>query len=627
MPVITRSTLLTMPESKFVRREILAFAYTKYGHLAYFSIPTDKIHMICESLPSAFMDGSQWDFISKLYRSPDCWCFNKEYPPYIKFLKNCYSQYTKNHSLIVEDKGRLRQDGITETAQLLSHCIFENALPKVVVTSQLFHKTGLGYLLKEAGIVNGWLNISICCREIGILAITEEHSELADMIAGELYTAKEHFFDPFDINCSELVLRFHKTSLDYAQGIDKDVPVAFLDQLKKSLRKFTRPLVYHHYDIDLLDFAGGGFLSAVTGFTLSHYLLKQEIPYWVQQGILGGLCVVSPVFTYGLLLGFVTHECDCNEVLKTTTGIYSFSKDRFDRFLASIRREITPELNYIKKSVPLKKIYDKNHFFFEESDIEAILSPPAIFCAEANQALNPVWGDVLNVVYPDTHPVVLSSSISADNPIASRYYPHSLFRREDYALHYYYPKDTDNVMEQYENRSLPLRRFKEFLSRKIQTGFAEMLRNDSKANTMVNNGNMVSHTEITIFTTNLRLIFIHRLHFLPEPVKAAFFLSEAIIAPGKKKRAELFNTVMNKEKLPPEVCSVICAVAVALGWHPGGFSGRYYGTKEIEALYKLPENHDERLQLFLNTLEKSLLEAVDMIWPEHGLKLSEKLDK
>lgn len=182
-------------------------------------------------------------------------------------------------------------------------------------------------------------------------------------------------------------------------------------------------------------------------------------------------------------------------------------------------------------------------------------------------------------------------------------------------------------MEQYESRSLPLRRFKEFLSRRIQTSFAEMLRKNSKANTMVNNGNTVSHTEIMTFTTNLRLIFVHRLHFLPEPVKAAFFLSEAIIAPGKKKRAELFNAVMNKEKLPPEVCSVICVVGVALGGHLEGFSGRYYETKEIEALYKLPENHDERLQLFLNTLEKSLLEAVDMIWPEYGLKLSEKLDK
>jgi hypothetical protein len=340
------------------------------GQLAYLSIPTNELRKFCDGMFPAFAKCSNADFVSGYYH-----------------------RYKGGHDLFIDVGGTFKHDGITEAFRHLGHIVCTDFPTKAGIPIPLFSQNGLGRTLEGLGISKGWLNVNICDTGIGILAIAEGSNDLAAAVAGQLHMSVEAFFDTFT-----------EGSIELALGMYFQNPFLLWGGVENLLAGCAATWNSCTYYVNPLEFLGGSFLSAVVGFTLSHYLLgntsDRSFVDAARSGLIGGMFVVSPLFAYSALLGFAAYEYGralANKHNQTLSPFYSVSKEAFDQFLSCIG----------DADKEFREAYERCNFIQLEVEPQTLNSTPALFPVEFNKILDTLFRNI----FDDIQPTPLPSSI------------------------------------------------------------------------------------------------------------------------------------------------------------------------------------------------------------------------
>lgn len=340
------------------------------SQFAYLSIPASELREFCDGMFPTFAKCSQADFI-----------------------RGAYHRYKGGHDIVLDVGETLQHDGISEAFRHFGHIVCTDFPTKAGIPIPFFSQSGLGKALESVGISKGWLNVNICDTGIGVLAIAEGSSDLAAAIAGKLDMGVEAFFDTFVEGSIELTLgMWYKNPFLACGGIEN-----ILAGCIATWNRYT-------YYVDPLDFLGGGFLSAAIGFTVSHYLLgndlKRSLTDAGRSGLLGGLFVISPMFAYAALAGFVAYEYGkalANKRNKVMASWYSISQEGFFQFLNEIAAG----------DAGFRIAYLQANFIQPEPEPEELNSTPVFFSVEPCQILDSTFRELLNIVQPEPLPSVV----------------------------------------------------------------------------------------------------------------------------------------------------------------------------------------------------------------------------
>ncbi|MBV5330015.1 MAG: hypothetical protein JZU65_20710 [Chlorobium sp.] len=213
-------------------------------------------------------------------------------------------RYVAGHDLFWDVPKTLTSHGPREGLRHAGHVVLTDFPTKAGIPFPLLSHSGLGQFLEQAGIHRGWLQISLFDSGIGIYAIAEGSTDLAQAIHGTLVMNWGTFFDTFVEGGIEVGLAIAtKNPLLLFGGVEN-----ILAGVVATWNKMT---VY----INPLDFFGSAGVSALVGFGLAYGLADENLSDAgvdaIRSGAVGALFSISPAFGFGALAGFSAYRLGC----------------------------------------------------------------------------------------------------------------------------------------------------------------------------------------------------------------------------------------------------------------------------------------------------------------------------
>ena len=208
-------------------------------------------------------------------------------------------RYKFGHDLLIDVPKTAVSHGPWEALRHAGHIILTDLPTKAGIPIPGLSKSGLGSLLEQAGIHRGWLQVSLFDGGVGVLAIAEGSTDLAQAIHGTLTMDWGVFFDTFVEGSIEIGLSLAtQNPFLLAGGIE--------NLLAGVVATWNELTVY----IDPLDLFGSAGISALIGFSLAYGLAGENLSDagkdTIRSGVIGGLFAISPAFAFGAMAGFAS---------------------------------------------------------------------------------------------------------------------------------------------------------------------------------------------------------------------------------------------------------------------------------------------------------------------------------
>lgn len=177
-------------------------------------------------------------------------------------------------------------------------------------------------------------------------------------------------------------------------------------------------------------------------------------------------------------------------------------------------------------------------------------------------------------------------------------------------------------------------KFKAALLSTIDLKFADIMRTKNGAEAYL------SYVDAQTLTSSIRNIFRAALNVTPPQVDSALMLSEAVLAPSTKEKANLFKAAIGIGGGTAGIGMVVAAVGSALGWGasvwgvvtsvfttahltgPIGVGVAGLSLAAIAGYFASTSNNQTDTERFMRVLKGSTGRAVDAIWEQHELVLS-----
>jgi len=207
-------------------------------------------------------------------------------------------RYRAGHDLLLDVPATFGSHGPFEGLKHAGHVILTDFPTKAGIPIPGFSHSGLGHLLEQAGISNGWLQVSLFDTGVGVFAFADGASALAHAIEGALSMS-------FGTACQT----FGMGTVELGFAIATQNPLLLAGGLQNVLAGLVSTWNTFSVYIDPLDLLGGAGTSALLGFAIAHGLAGESLGRAsldaLRSGAMGGLYSVSSAFGFGALAGFV----------------------------------------------------------------------------------------------------------------------------------------------------------------------------------------------------------------------------------------------------------------------------------------------------------------------------------
>lgn len=177
-------------------------------------------------------------------------------------------------------------------------------------------------------------------------------------------------------------------------------------------------------------------------------------------------------------------------------------------------------------------------------------------------------------------------------------------------------------------------KFKAALESTIDVKVADILRSKKESETYLN------YVDAQILTSSVRNIFKSALSVTPSQIDAALMLTQAVLAPSAKEKANLIKAAAGIGGGTTGIAIVIGAIGSALGWGAPAYMGvvtffkgaaiagpigwMVAGTTlaAIAGYFASTSNNQTDSERFLRVLKSSTASAVDAIWEQYEKELT-----
>lgn len=210
-------------------------------------------------------------------------------------------RYRAGHDLLLDVPSTFSTYGSIEGLKHAGHIILTDFPTKAGIPIPGFSHSGLGHLLEQVGISNGWLQISLFDSSVGIFAIADSAVDIAQALQGSLILDAGTACQTFGTGTVEISLAFAtQNPLLLAGGIQN-----ILAGIVSSWKSFS---IY----VDPLELLGAAGTSALLGFGITRGLLGENtsdsVRDSIRSGAIGALFKISASFGFGALAGFIIHR-------------------------------------------------------------------------------------------------------------------------------------------------------------------------------------------------------------------------------------------------------------------------------------------------------------------------------
>ena len=207
-------------------------------------------------------------------------------------------RYRAGHDLFLDVPATFSSHGPLEGIRHAGHIILTDFPTKAGIPIPGFSHSGLGQILEQAGISNGWLQLSLFDTGVGIFAFADGASALIQALQGSLSMDFGTACQTFGMGSAELGLAIAtQNPLLLAGGVQN-----VFAGLVSTWNTFS---VY----VDPLDLLGAAGLSTLLGFAISHGIVGESLSNATldaaRSGVIGALFSISSAFGFGALSGFV----------------------------------------------------------------------------------------------------------------------------------------------------------------------------------------------------------------------------------------------------------------------------------------------------------------------------------
>lgn len=207
-------------------------------------------------------------------------------------------RYRAGHDLLLDIPTTFSSHGPFEGLKHAGHVIFTDFPTKAGIPIPGFSHSGLGHLLEQAGISNGWLQLSLFDTGVGIFAFADSASTLVQAMQGSLSMDFGTACQTFGMGSVELVL-----------GIGVQNPLLATAGLQNVLAGLVSTWNTVSVYVDPLDFLGVAGTSALIGFGMAYGVVGESLSEAsidaARSGTIGALYTVSSAFGFGALAGFI----------------------------------------------------------------------------------------------------------------------------------------------------------------------------------------------------------------------------------------------------------------------------------------------------------------------------------
>lgn len=182
-------------------------------------------------------------------------------------------------------------------------------------------------------------------------------------------------------------------------------------------------------------------------------------------------------------------------------------------------------------------------------------------------------------------------------------------------------------------------KFKAALENTIDVKFADIMRSKKDAEAYLN------YVDGQILITSVRNVFKGALSISPPQIETALMLSEAILAPTTKQKANLIKAAIGIGGGTAGIGIVIAAIGTALNWGasvwgivyaafttahiagPIGWSMAGLSLAALAGYFATTSNNQTDTERFLRALKGSTARAVDAIWEQYENELSKTVSE
>lgn len=182
-------------------------------------------------------------------------------------------------------------------------------------------------------------------------------------------------------------------------------------------------------------------------------------------------------------------------------------------------------------------------------------------------------------------------------------------------------------------------KFKAALESTIDVRFADIMRLKKEPDVYL------TYIDAQILTASVRNIFKSALSASPPQVEASLMLSEAVLAPSAKEKANLIKAAVGVGGGTAGIGIVVAAVGTALGWGasawgtftavfatthiagPIGWGVAGLSLAAIAGYFASTSNNQTDTERFLRVLKDSTARAVDAIWEQFESELSKTVSE
>jgi len=206
-------------------------------------------------------------------------------------------RYVSGHDVFLDVPKTFASHGPSEGLRHAGHIVLTDFPTKAGIPIPFLSRSGLGKFLEQAGIHRGWLQVNLFDSGIGIFAIAEGSTDLAQAIHGALVMHWGTFFDTFV-----------EGGIEISFAISPQNPFLLVAGLENILAGIVATWNKLTVYVDPLEFFGSAGVSALIGFGLAYGLAGEDLSDAgidaIRSGVVGALYSMSPAFGFGALAGF-----------------------------------------------------------------------------------------------------------------------------------------------------------------------------------------------------------------------------------------------------------------------------------------------------------------------------------
>lgn len=213
-------------------------------------------------------------------------------------------RYRAGHDLLLDVPATMGQHGIADGLRQAAHIVLTDFPTKAGIPIPGFSQSGLGQLIERAGIHSGWLQLSFFDSGVGILALADGASSLAQALHGAL---------PMDFGTA--CQTFGVGSVELGLAMSTQNPLLLAGGLQDLLAGVVSTWQTFSVYVDPLELLGASGFSALLGFGIAHGLVGEDLKDAtldaIRSGAMGALYKVSAAFGYGALAGLLVCRLAC----------------------------------------------------------------------------------------------------------------------------------------------------------------------------------------------------------------------------------------------------------------------------------------------------------------------------